>query len=783
MPPQPLQIGPAWQSGVPGFAQQGQVDWVAFGNTIWSLSAAMLQRFAGSGIQPVTYGAGLALASRFRMSDGGRQRMDQTMQRLRGFPGLDKILWFGFGHQSFVKMMGDNQLGLNCMALCSCLTEVHSEETTAHVLQNLWELNNFPDNYEPSYTQFLALVKACSGVVARSGFGKDLDSMTSHGLWRFGRNRAYNSVLKASNASDIAKALDALFRITRGEVEKITLLGQNECAFIAAFAHWLFDLAVYIEGDAGDVLFKSYEDLSREVAQVLVIYTEEEEPVALQQSTTYVLPVGTDVISKYFSNSESRWIWKVPWNGCLARTFGSTFRDLSGLSHILGSYLGGTARIYTALATGEPFTATFSRQRFIGFTQLSYGQGFIYSVTSIFEELEHIPGLYDRMESALGLSIENACREVEQAAQSLRNTCHCEVCSSISASGADSSPSRGGPSGDCLFALAMTIRNLVTILACTNRDEDLLVAVHGLQSFYAENHAVYTAWAQEKEHKRTLVGIAVGLAAVTDPTETLVPKSETLIREIRKLFDGSHGDSNSRDLAENTATSSSGICCYRECLRGITSKAAAMRIIHVIPGHIERGTAQYDVVSDGGLDNRTSSVPESAALTQVKSSDPICEAINLGRFEVKVLATESSVYRRLSVHYKVLLPNGSSTQIQPGLLSNQILERTGVLTCYRGKRCKQRLAFPCSAVRKGWEVKESNQGLYYNGGIALCLWSYQEDVARCVAFALQNASHLTYQTTFLRQDECLPCCSESVLRESATIILDTGKGREVAHVI
>ena len=92
MPPQPLQIGPAWQNDVPSFMQQGQVDWVAFGNTIWSASAAVLQRFASAGIQPVTFGAGLALASQFRISEIGRQRMDDTMRSLRGISRWDKIL-------------------------------------------------------------------------------------------------------------------------------------------------------------------------------------------------------------------------------------------------------------------------------------------------------------------------------------------------------------------------------------------------------------------------------------------------------------------------------------------------------------------------------------------------------------------------------------------------------------------------------------------------------------------------------------------------------------------
>ena len=779
MPQQNLQIGPPWQNGVPSFAQQGQVDWVAFGNTIWTLSAAMLQRFAGSGIQPVTYGAGLALASRFRMSKDGRERMDQAMRSLRGIPGLDKILWFGFGHQSFVRIMGDNQLGLNCVALCSCLTEVHSEDVAARVLEELWELNNFPENYEPSHTQFLALVKACSGVVARSGFGRRLDAMTGHGLWLF--SRTYSSMLKASNAIEIAKALNALFQITRAEVETITLLGQNECAFVAALADWLFDLAIYIEDDAGEVLFKSFEDLSREGAQVLVIYTEERFPTAIQQSTTYVLPVGTDVISIYNANSESRWIWKVPWNGCLVRTFGSTFQTLSGLSHILGSYLGSAARIYAALATGEPNVAAFSRPHFINFTQLSYGQGFIHSVTSIFEELGCIPGLNDRMEGALDSSLDDACKAVEEAAQTLINMCRCQVCSGILPANPEWEPTLDNK-GDCLFGLAVTIRGLIADLACINRDEALLVAVYGLQSHYRDNYALYMSWAEDKTQDRTLVSIAVGLPLVTETNDSPFTHSETLLEEIRDLFDGSCSDRGMDDPEGTTATSSSGICCYRECLKELSSKAAAMRIIHVIPGHIERGAAQYDSVSDSGKPDRDFSIPTSATLTQVERRSPKNEVIHLGKFEVKALATESSTYRKLNIHYKVILPDGFVAQIFPGGLCDHILERTGLIRCYHDRRCKQQLAFPCSTVQSGWAVDKSDQSLHYNAGIALCLWSYQEDIARCVAFNFQSKGHLSSSPTFLRQDECLPCCSESVLRESATIISAIGGDRGIAHV-
>lgn len=712
--------------------------------------------------------------------------MDQAMQSLRGVPGLGKILWFGFGYQSFVRMMGETQLGLNTVALCSCLTEVHSEETAARVLAELWKLDSFPEEYEPSHSQFLALVKACSGVVTYSAFNSKLDDMTGNGRWRFGRNYQYLLSLKASNASDIARALHALFQITRGKVERITLLGENECAFIAALASWLFDLKVFIEDDDGSVIFASRETLCKADAQVVVRYTTDDQPKALQQSTVYILPVGTDLISPFLSSPESRWILRVPWDGCLLRAFGSTFRNLSGLAHTLGSFLGGTARIFAALARGEPNVGDFSRERFIGFSQLSYGQGFVHSVTSTFEELERDASLHGAMERALDSTFDHACREVEQAAQGLRSSCHCHLCS-----GSRPSPDEDSLWGDCLFILALTIRNLVSDMSCTNRDDVLLGAVYGLQKYYSENYGIYKAWVEDGEHKRTLVGIAVGLASKTDLFNVPVSKSETLLRDVRSLFDGSVDDGGykyNKSTDSIIATASNGICCYRECLHGISSDAGAMRTIHVIPGHIERGVAQYDVVDDRSHDNKMPPITEAVTMTKAETAVPNREPIKLGKFEIKALAKEASEYRRLHFYYKVLLPNGSSTQIQPGWFSDHVLARTGVLTCHRSKKCKQNLAFPCSAVLKGWAVDYTSRDLHYTSDLALCLWSYGEDIARCVAFRLHGTRTLDASTIFLRRDECLPCCTESVLRDSASIRrhdLPFGQGDRgaVAHII
>ena len=472
-----LQIGAPWQNGSPAFIQQGQVDWVAFGNSIWRASAAVLQRFAASGIQPATFGAGLALASQFRMSVGGRERMDHTMHSLRGVPGLDKLLWFGFGHQSFVKMMGETRLGLNCVALCSCLTEVHSEELAARVLRELWELKEFPEEYEPSHSQFLALVKACSGTVTRGGFGGELDAMTGYGNIEFPfQGHA------ASDAAELARALDGLFKMTRHKVETITFSGDNECAFLAAVARWLFDFTVYIEGPKGRLVYRSHESVTHENTQVLVQYSWQDQSGSLQQSMTFVLRSGEELIAGTIS--DRRWILKLPWDGCLKRAFGPKCRDLLRLTHVFGSYLGGCARIYAALATGEPNVGDFSRASFMEMSEYSHGRGFVHSATSIFAELESTTGLTAAMERSLYGTFEDAIRELEQNIQSLKASCRCDVCSDRQL-GDSPAQSENGEKFDSEFlvALAMTIRHLITVLACTDRDESLSVAVKGLQSF------------------------------------------------------------------------------------------------------------------------------------------------------------------------------------------------------------------------------------------------------------------------------------------------------------
>src|SRR5215471_8418093 len=136
----PFQIGGQGQ-GSPNslFPQQGTIDWTTLGNTVVQGSLAILNRMSAAGVQPATYGAGLALASRFQLGELGKRRMDEALQNLTGRSGFNEVLFFGFGYKSFISILAEKQQGINCIALCGCLETLHTVPISARVLASLWK--------------------------------------------------------------------------------------------------------------------------------------------------------------------------------------------------------------------------------------------------------------------------------------------------------------------------------------------------------------------------------------------------------------------------------------------------------------------------------------------------------------------------------------------------------------------------------------------------------------------------------------------------------------------
>ena len=229
----PVQVGASPGKDAPTSMQNGQVDWVAFGRSVWSTSSAVLQRFASAGVQPITFGAGIALASQFRLNQLGEQRMHDAIERLNDVWSCRKLLFFGFGARSFVDVMADTQPGVNCIALCAGLAEMHSEHACAWILDELWKIYGFPHEYLPSHAQLTNLVQACAGVLAKTDFNAMPVRMLGNA------SAGDQAIPSMSDPEDVAKALRGLFRMSNDNISRITFIGGLECAFIASYAHWI----------------------------------------------------------------------------------------------------------------------------------------------------------------------------------------------------------------------------------------------------------------------------------------------------------------------------------------------------------------------------------------------------------------------------------------------------------------------------------------------------------------------------------------------------------------
>jgi len=396
--------------------------------------------------------ASLVLAGQFNLNTLGRRRMDEALKTLHSQTGFNKLLFFGFGYQSFVQVMADTQLGINCVALCSCLAEAHSVELAAWILAALWKEYDFPDQYEPSHAQFVALVKARAGVLARSPLSRTIDlMMTREELRQRNQYGARGSL--ASGATDTAKALRGLFQISNDTVERITVVGGSECAFIAGIAQWLFDFATTVEDRDGSLVFTSA--INRDDAQVLVQYTAlgSMSPTDLTR-TVYLLRDPTEMFIHTNLDDLELFI-RTPWTGCLSRVFGSAFHDLTTkYSLTLGEYIGSSARILTAIATGEEWEGGLPYSQYVNYLESSYGHGCIETIRKVFPELSN-ENLHRIMQHAADTTLNEAIRTVELSIQVLREVCACSDCSKVKDS-----------VKYCLPGMVITVCHVGVVLAC-----------------------------------------------------------------------------------------------------------------------------------------------------------------------------------------------------------------------------------------------------------------------------------------------------------------------------
>ncbi|KAJ8131967.1 hypothetical protein O1611_g1654 [Lasiodiplodia mahajangana] len=673
-----------------GFAQQGQVDWVAFGDTFVHLTINILGRLEGAGVQALTYAGIELVVQQFQLPELGRQRILSVVQGLGVHNGVSNLLWFGFGHRSLFRHLSESVSGLKCIALCSCLGEVHSETTSAKVLCALWKELGFPEDFEPSHTQFVALIKACGGALATSPFPELLHRMLPG-------NMTGPTQQRSSDPADIARALHALFQISSGQKKSLALVGGAECSFVAAMAYWIFDFDVYVEDMDEQLVFRSSisgTTIQSASAQVYVRYMDLAEPKVIVSQTTYVLGNPKELLV-YAPESELVLRRRVPWNRCLYNTFGQAFKDLSALPTDLGIILGGVAGIHAALTRGDVAVRDYNRPHFPYFAEASQGSAYLDFAEEIFPEIKRM-GMRRIMQATLSKSVIEIESLLDASSLAMRRSCQCQDCCAT--------PLKRYY---CLQELANTIVNLITTLSSVRFEYGKKIdpTCYGLEWFFHRSKVT--------KYRPTPFLASDGTGKSTSP-QTLERRLENLIC----LFTGCSpfGElSGSIRSGEWTAISKSGICVFAEALVSMTAQSDILCQIHVMPGRIGRpksknlSTArEFDAVLDLSLWPKLpplSNLEVSMVAESPMGPKQVDKAF--GALEMTPIVLEVGDGAMLTLYYCVSTPQGD-IHIPPGRMTNLVLRQSGLISCDK-VNCptmppRGNTVF---SVKRGWKVDEA----------------------------------------------------------------------------
>ena len=187
----------------------------------------------------------------------------------------------------------------------------------------------------PSFRQWEALVNCCSGVLSTSLFGNLVEFFMGF--------RAKSHV--HGDAKQVAHALQGLFKISSGMMRSMVVVGNSECGFLAAFAHFFLSLRVVVQNSAGEVVYPSI-DADTGDYQLMIIYTDPriDSQSGTSSSNVYYIDHIKEVLEEV--RGSENLTGKVSWEHALTQTFGRSAQKLLDAGSIFGNLLGSAARVY-----------------------------------------------------------------------------------------------------------------------------------------------------------------------------------------------------------------------------------------------------------------------------------------------------------------------------------------------------------------------------------------------------------------------------------------------------
>jgi hypothetical protein len=220
-----------------------------------------------------------------------------------------------------------------------------------------------------------------------------------------------------------------------------------------------------------------------------------------------------------------------------------------------------------------------------------------------------------------------------------------------------------------------------------------------------------------------------------------------------------------------TAVAENGVCVYMECLESMTPRPELLRRIHVIPGHIGRGTRMFDSIWDCAP-TQVPSLQRVVIQRAVEEQQIAVEPYLPNSLTMTALVDEPSGPGQLSLYYRISTPQ-EQVLLQPGAVSSCVLQRSGLVLCSKSN-CGSGFEANTYFVQSGWRFDTRtldelpNYNYNWTLGKGAFIWKHISlNVARLLAIALLRQSHFDFRAIshiFLRQDECLPCSVRSALQ-------------------
>ena len=250
------------------FAQQGTVDYVSLSNSTLTFSVEILSRFSKAGVEMITFAMGQAICSRFRVPTEGQKNVADAVLKLKAYPSLGNVLWFGFGIKHIVRLLCEKEQGTTCAALCACLSASYSTEYGANVLSELCKDMGSDDNLNPSLSQWYNLLDVCAGALASSSFPEMVNMFCRLGNVKVQEKGRF---VKATSPEALATAIKILSDVSQGRTSTVKLRGGLDCGWIAAFARFVLCLRVKVVNENGDCIYH-YGGHDNRLPQLILVF-------------------------------------------------------------------------------------------------------------------------------------------------------------------------------------------------------------------------------------------------------------------------------------------------------------------------------------------------------------------------------------------------------------------------------------------------------------------------------------------------------------------------------